>query len=128
MSKFSNSTKDNVFFSFLKGILIGSILSFGLIVLFAYCMKWFDLSDAWISPIVLLIKGISVFVGAFFAVKGSSKGLIKGSLFGLVYILVAFVIFSFLAGEFQFTISTLLDVIFAMLLGGLVGIFKVNKK
>ena len=52
----------------------------------------------------------------------------KGSMFGFVYILVAFTIFSFISGTFNFNVSGILDGIFAMLGGGIVGIIKVNRK
>lgn len=128
MNAFAKNLTKDVVFDFLKGLLIASILSLGMIVLFAFCMKWFDLSDVFIAPIVLGIKGLSVFVGAMIAVKGNSKGLFKGALFGVIYITFAFIIFAVLAGQMSFSLSTFLDVVFAALLGGLVGIFKVNRK
>lgn len=120
-------TNENVFFDFFKGILIASLLSLGLVIFAAFCLKWFSIADEYVAPITLLIKGISVFVGAMFAVKGNSKGLLKGVSFGLIYIVVAFVVFSVLAGSMSVGVSTLLDVLFASLLGGIVGIVKVNR-
>ena len=120
-------TNENVFFDFFKGILIASLLSLGLVILAAFCLKWFSIADEYVAPITLLIKGTSVFVGAMFAVKGNSKGLLKGVSFGLIYIVVAFIVFSVLAGSMLVGVSTLLDVLFASLLGGIVGIVKVNR-
>lgn len=120
-------TNENVFFDFFKGILIASLLSLGLVILAAFCLKWFSIADEYVAPITLLIKGTSVFVGAMFAVKGNSKGLLKGVSFGLIYIVVAFIVFSVLAGSMSVGVSTLLDVLFASLLGGIVGIVKVNR-
>lgn len=120
-------TNENVFFDFFKGILIASFLSLGLVILAAFCLKWFSIADEYVAPITLLIKGTSVFVGAMFAVKGNSKGLLKGVSFGLIYIVVAFIVFSVLAGSMSVGVSTLLDVVFASLLGGIVGIVKVNR-
>ncbi len=121
------NSNENIVFDFLKGILIASLLSLGLVILAAFCLKWFDLPSVFIAPITLAIKGLSVLVGAIFAVKGTHKGLAKGVLFGIIYIIVALVIFSLLAGTFAIGISTLLDVLFAALLGGIVGIVKVNR-
>ena len=53
MNAFAKNLTKDVVFDFLKGLLIASILSLGMIVLFAFCMKWFDLSDVFIAPIVL---------------------------------------------------------------------------
>lgn len=126
-SKTKFDSNENVMLDFLKGILIASLISLGLIVLFAYSLKWFEISDVFIVPATLIIKGISVVIGSVIAIKGTSKGLVKGALFGAIYIVVALVVFSVLAGTFQIGVSTILDIAFASLLGGIVGIVKVNK-
>ena len=119
---------DGWLFNFFKGLLVALLLSLGLIVLFAFCMKWFEISDYFIAPITLGIKGLCVFVGAWFAVKGDRKGLVKGCVFGAVYILLSFIIFSVLSGQFVMSTTSALDVLFSTLLGGIVGIIKVNKR
>ena len=120
-------TNENLFLDFFKGILVASLMSLGLVVLAAFCLKWFSIEDSFIAPITLLIKGLSVLVGAVIAVKGRSNGLAKGAVFGILYVVIAFVVFSFLAGTMQVGVSTFLDVLFASLLGGIVGIVKVNR-
>ena len=127
-AKSKKITNDNVLFDYVKGVLVAAIISLGLIVLFAFFMKWFSLSDAVITPITLVIKGVSILIGSIIEVKGDKKGLLKGFSFGEVYMLVAFVVFSILSGDFSFSVSTILDFAFAGLLGGVVGIVKVNKK
>ena len=74
---FDSVTNENNVFHFAKGLIVASLLSLGLVVLFAFCMKWFSISDVYISPITLVIKGISFFVGALLAVRGKSRGLLK---------------------------------------------------
>ena len=127
-SKTESISNENVFFDFLKGILIATLTSLGLVVLFAFCLKWFSLPDVAITPATLAIKGVSVMLGALVAIKGESKGLLKGLLFGIIYIVIAFVVFSVLSGTFSFGVGSLLDLAFASLLGGIIGIIKVNKK
>ena len=126
-SSTKNLMLNNVILDFLKGVIVALMLSLGLILLFAFCLKWFDISDSLIAPVNLIIKGVSVLVGSILAIKGESKGLLKGVCFGAIYIFFAFVIFSFLAGSFSLNLSFCLDLLFAALLGGLVGIVKVNK-
>ena len=127
-SKTENFSNENIVFNFFKGILLATLTSLGLIVLFAFCLKWFSLPDIVITPVTLAVKGISVLIGSLVAVKGESKGLVKGVSFGAIYIVIAFVIFSVLSGTFSFGVSSLLDLAFASLLGGVVGIVKVNRK
>ena len=122
-----NTFSKGVILDFIKGIIIALALSLGLTVLFAFILKWVNISDAFIPAITLLIKGISILVGALVAVKGDAKGLIKGTSFGEIYIIFAFLIFSVLSGGFEFSTSFVLDLIFSGLLGGIVGIVKVNR-
>lgn len=119
---------ENLFFNIIKGIIVAMLISFALIVIFALCLKWFVLDDVWIVPITLVIKAVSVLFGAMVAVKGESKGLVKGALFGGVYIIFAFIVFSILAGTFELGLGFLLDLAFSVVLGAIVGIVKVNKR
>lgn len=126
-TKTEKLTNENIVFDFVKGLLVATLLSLGLVVLFAFCMKWFSIPDEFITPATLLIKGLSALVGSILAVKGNSKGLLKGMTFGAIYIVLAFVIFSILAGTFDIGLGLVLDLAFASLLSGIVGIVKVNK-
>ena len=119
--------RDSVVFDFVKGNVVALIISLALVILFAFCFKWFSLPDNIIVPVTFAIKGLSVLFGALLAVRGS-RGLIKGMLFGALYYLLSFVIFSVLAGSFSFGVTSLLDLAFAVILGGIVGIIKVNRK
>lgn len=125
--KLSKMSNDNVFFDFVKGIVVAIIFSLGLVVLFAFILKWFSLPDNVISPVTFVIKCLSVVIGSLLAVKGN-KGLVKGVSFGSVYIVIAFLIFSMLSGSFSIGLSSLLDLLSAAACGGIVGIIKVNKK
>ena len=129
MSVFSKTRANgSVMFDFIKGLIIASLCSLALVVLFAFCIKWFDIGDGYLNLITLSIKGMSVVIGGIFAVKGQTKGLLKGLIFGLIYVIFAFLIFALLAGTFNIGLSFLLDLAFASLLGGIVGIVKVNRK
>ena len=130
MSTFSKSyevSNENNILSFFKGLIVSLMISFGLVILFAFCLKWFSISEKYIFAGTIAIKAISVFLGALIAIKGKSRGLLKGLLFGLIYITLAFLLFSFLSGSFVFDNQTILDFVSASIVGGIVGIIKVNK-
>lgn len=126
-SKTKNVTKESVVLDFAKGLIIAIVISFALIILTALILKFVDVSDMWLVPITLVIKGISVLVGSIFAVKGDRRGLVKGAIFGLIYVTLAFLIFGLIAGKLAFDLSLLLDYLFCLTLGALVGIVKVNR-
>ena len=127
-AKTSSAEKSSIILDFLKGLIVSMLISSGLVILLAFSLKWFSLDEKFIMPLNLAIKTISVVIGASIAIKGDSKGLIKGILFGLVYVLFAFLCFSLLAKSFAVDLSLLLDILFASIAGGIVGIVKVNSK
>ena len=114
--------------AFVKGLIVAFIITFSCIILFAFIIKLACLNDSIISPINLVIKALSVFVGSFVFVKKSNRGLIKGVLFATVYTLVAFIIFSILVGSFNFSFGLVLDLLFTSAVGGFAGIIGVNTK
>ena len=86
-SKSINSS-GNLLFGYLKGLIVSMLVSFALIILLAFSLKWFSLDEKFISPLNLAIKTISVLIGSIIAIKGESKGLVKGVVFGLLYIIL----------------------------------------
>lgn len=126
MSFSNSSTKKNSVICYLKGLIVAMLVTFALIILLACSLKWFSLDEKYITPINLAIKTISVVIGSLIAIKSESKGLVRGILFGLLYIVLAFAIFSILAKTIVLDLSFILDVVFSCLAGGIVGILKVN--
>jgi len=127
-SKTEKIKNNSVIFDFIKGSIVAVLISLGLVVLFAFCIKWFSLPGSVIAPVTFVIKGLSVLFGAMIAVKGESKGMVKGISFGAIYICFAFIIFSILAGTFSIGLSSFLDLISSVVIGAIVGIVKVNRK
>ena len=120
--------KNSVIFDYLKGLIVAMMLSFGLVLAFAFSLKWWEVGEEMIVPINLAIKIISVCVGSIIAIKGDHKGLVKGLVFGVIYMSVAFISFSFLAKTFELDLSFVLDLVCSAVAGGIVGIIKVNRK
>ncbi|MBQ8451484.1 MAG: TIGR04086 family membrane protein [Clostridia bacterium] len=126
-SKSEKLSNNNVFLCFVKGLIISIILSLVCVLIFAFLLKWFNFNDSVIKTVTFGIKCLSVAVGTLVAVKGNSKGLIKGAIFGIIYICVAFLTFGILAGSMAVDISNLLDLLSCMLVGAIIGVIKVNK-
>lgn len=118
----------NILVNFIKGLIVSMLITFALIIVLAFSLKWLSIDEKYITPLNLAIKVISVLVGAVIAVKGENKGLLKGILFGFIYITISFVSFSILANTFMFDLSLVLDLVCTSIAGGIVGIFKVNAR
>lgn len=111
----------------LKGSLVALSISLVSILIFAFFIKYVAVPTNAIKPINQVIKGLSLLIGTFVALKKVDKmGLINGLLIGLAYTVLAFVIFSILDGHFEFTKSLVNDLLFGGLIGGICGVIAVN--
>lgn len=122
--------KDRSFLlAIIKGSLIALCISLVGILIFAFILKFASISDKAIRPINQIIKGVSVLVGVFVAMRKVDKmGLVGGLLIGLVYTILAFVVFSILDGNFEFNLTLLNDLLFGGIMGAICGIIAVNVK
>lgn len=119
--------------SLLKNALKGSLMALAIsligILLFAFIIKLTNMSNNCISPINQVIKFLSIFIGVCFALrKNKSKGILNGLVIGIVYTLLAFIIFSALSKNFSFDKSLFNDLIFDCIAGIICGVIAVNLK
>lgn len=114
---------------FLKGTLIALSFSLVGILIFAFILKFTNISESVITPVNQVIKGVSIFLGVFIALKKQKgNGLVSGLLIGLGFTIVAFLVFSALSGHISFDLSLLYDMLFGTIIGGICGIICVNIK
>ena len=107
----------------LKTSLVGVIVSILLVLLFAFVLKFVNLSSGVISIVDQIIKILSIFVAIVMLNKTSSEGLlVKGLLVGVVYSILTFIVFSILNGGFNLSVGILSDIAFSGLVGGVVAI------
>lgn len=111
---------------YVKALCISLIASLILILLFAFLLKIFDIGYGWILPVNIVIKIVSIFIGCIIATSSKKHGIRKGIIFGFMYIILAYVLFSLLAGDFSFSIKFLYDVLFGIIAGAICGIIAVN--
>lgn len=113
----------------LKGVLIALCISLVAILLFAFLLRFTNISENLISPVNQVIKGISIFLGVLFGMKKvKENGILNGLLIGFLFTIFAFLVFSLLDGQFVFDKTLLNDVIFGSIIGAICGIICVNLK
>lgn len=115
-------------FKVLLASVVSVLVSLGLILIFALVIKWFSLSDAVIAPVNIVIKILSIALGVMILTKDGSRGIIKGIILGVIYIIVCYCIFSLLLGAFTFSVSNLWDLLFGAGVGAICGVIFVNMK
>ncbi len=129
MEKVKNKEKsDHSFFlGVLKGSLIALCVSLIGILIFAFIIRFVSISDAAITPINQIIKGLSILIGCFVGLKKTKEmGFISGLVIGILYTALAFVVFSILDGHFVFSKTILNDLLFGGLIGAICGVIAVN--
>ena len=111
----------------IKGALIALSISLVSICVFAFLLRFFEISSDLIKPINQIIKIISVLFGTFMSLKNIKEmGLITGFFIGVLYSFLAFLIFSILNGSISFNPSLLNDILFGGISGAIAGVFAVN--
>ncbi len=113
--------------SVVKGTLISLAVSLLCAFAFALLLRFFPIPDKAILPVDQTLKAVAVFVGALSAVRGE-KGLFKGALIGIFSVLLSYLAFSAIGGDFSLSWLIVLELLFGALSGGLAGIFAVNAR
>lgn len=114
-----------------KASLIGVVVSILLVLVFAFVLKFVDLSSNTISIVDQIIKIISIFVAITILNKINGESLlVKGFATGVIYSIITFVVFSILNGGINFSIAIFTDILFSSLVGGAcaITINLINKK
>lgn len=118
--------KHSAIFEVIKAVIIAIIISLVGVLLAALVIKLFNLPTTAIPIINQVIKSVSVLVSCLIALKTPHSGWVKGIVSGLIYTILAYVIFSLLNGKFTFDISILNDVAVGVVSGFLSGIIAAN--
>ena len=111
----------------LKSVLFSTLISLGLVLIFAIIIKFASLPNNVIMPVNIAIKILSVLVGTIIGFKQPDNGLIKGAFSGLIYMLFTFFIFAALSG-FKDVKFSWIDLITLPVAGAIAGIIAVNIK
>ena len=112
---------------FIKEVIFSILCSLLLILLLSILLSTTKLNENLINPITMGIVASSLFLGGFRISKSKKeKGIIFGSLLGAVYMLILYIISSFLNFDFSLNINSLVMIILGILGGARGGIIGVN--
>ncbi len=107
----------------LKSVLIGIATTLAGIVIFALVLKFTNINANAVTYVNDIIKGIAIFLMIFaLKRKSNSQLFVKSIIAGLIYAVLSFVIFSILNGGFNFNITFLYDLIFAIIVAAVASV------
>lgn len=112
-----------------KGITVSYIFTFLSFLIFSIVLSNTNISDSYISGVITIISITSVLFGsAFCTKKANSQGLVWGSLVGLIYSFIIYLISSIFLVGFSTSMSTIYFILLSILFGGIGGIVGINLK
>ena len=121
-----NASGKNYFFEIIKALIVALILTMLLVLASALIIKLFNIPSSYISVFNQVIKGVAIFVSALVSLKLPVGGYARGIILGVLYIALAFVVFSLFNGSFTFSMSLLNDIALGAVTGLVSGIIAVN--
>jgi putative membrane protein (TIGR04086 family) len=125
--KGSAETKDKkdakVWMSLVKGLLAGVIFTTASILLFALLIKTGVLGEASIPAVNEIIKITGVLLSAFITAHRQQRfGWLKGGAAGAAYLLLGWLVFSLIEGEFGQASVLFVDMLMGLIIGAITGI------
>lgn len=126
MEKVENNN-DNLFINILKGVLISFAITTILFLVFSLLLSLTDLSENTITPVIIVVTGISILIGSSITcIKIKKKGMIIGGIIGVIYFSLLYIISSILSNNYSINMSSLAMMIVSFLSGVVGGIIRVN--
>jgi len=111
----------------LKAVIIAMLVSLAGILIMAFVVQWLSIDARFISIINQVIKGVAILTACFIALKRTKNGAFVGLAVGLIYIALAFVVFSLLDNNtWSLGLTLFNDVILGAITGFIAGIITVN--
>lgn len=112
---------------FLKNLLLSILISLILIIVLSIIMSNTNINDNLLNPIIIGIVTFSLLIGAFNMTRNKKeKGIVFGSLLGISYILILYIISSCVLMDFSLSLSSLIFIVLGILGGAIGGILGVN--
>ena len=104
----------------IKCALIGIVCTLLWTVIFAFVLKFANLSSTFISYINDIIKVFSIFIMVMCIKRTNGDRLLfKALISGVIYAVLSFIVFSILNGGFVFNLSFVYDLLFALIVSAI---------
>lgn len=118
--------RENVF-QVLKATLAAVIFCLACVLIFSLIIQLFSLPTDAVKPVNQVFKTLSIAAGGILFIRGG-RGLIKGAVYGVITVLVTYVLFSVIASSFAVTWLFALEILLGAASGAISGIIGVNIK
>ena len=108
-----------------KAVVLAVLFCLVAVLIFSLVLKFASLSDSVIKPVNQFIKVFAILFGCFFALRGE-KGWLKGIAVGLLTVMLTYLDFAMVGGDFSMSWLIVAELAFGAVAGLLSGIIAVN--
>ena len=120
ISKSIDSTRENNIIRILKGSILSIAITIIALIIFALVLAYTNMPETAITPVVITIAGTSILVGSMISsIKMKKQGLVNGSLVGLIYILIIYLLSSTIDKDFSLNASSAIMCLTCILTGAI---------
>ena len=124
----SDKIKKSSIIAICGGIGISIVLTLIFLFIFSLVLTYSDVKENVISPVIIIITGISILIGSSIAtIKIKKNGILNGAIIGGIYILLIYTISSLINTNFTLNITSIIMMISGIVTGMIGGIVGVNK-
>ena len=104
-----------------KAVLLSVLFCLAAVLIFSLVLKFASLSESVIKPVNQCIKALAI----LFALRGE-KGWLKGLAAGILTVMLTYLVFAMVGGDFSLSWLILAELAFGAVAGALSGIVAVN--
>ena len=117
------------FLNILKGVIISIIFTLIFLFTFSIILTYTSISESFISPVIIIITAISIFIGSSIGnIKMKKNGMLNGAMVGGIYLLSIYLLSGLINQNFSLTTPSIIIIISGMICGMFGGIIGVNKR
>ena len=117
------------FLNILKGVIISIIFTLIFLFTFSLILTYTNVSESFISPVIIIITAISIFIGSSIGnIKMKKNGMLNGAMVGGIYLLSIYLLSGLINRNFSLTTQSIIIIVAGMICGMFGGIIGVNKR
>ena len=114
-------------FQIAKAVLGAILISLVFVLVFTVIIQLFSIPSTAIKPVNQVFKIIAIVGGGLLFIRGD-KGLIKGLIYGVLAVVLTFLLFGAIAGKLTCDWKFAIELLIGAVAGGVTGIIAVNIK
>ncbi len=119
--------RKNAVLQVLKATCAAVVISLAFVLVFTFIIQVASLSSAVIKPVNQVFKTLAIAAGGLMFLRGE-KGLLKGAVYGVCAVLITYVLFGAISGDFSVSWKFPIEILLGGAAGAIAGVIAVNIK